>query len=213
MMGLKGWMHWLSWFTKCFLFLSISMAIITVMLCVRFGSDNGKMLEASDPTVVFVFLLMYGISAISFCFMLSTFFYRASVSAAGSGILWFLSYSPYFIIFNYLSEMTLQSNLISCIDFNVAMALGAHMIGRFEGQGAGVQWSNIYKGVTVDDDFVFGHVLIMLAVDSVFYSILTWYIDGIFPGEFGIPKKWYFPFTKRYWFGMKAQVCVHFMFI
>ena len=80
------------------------------------------------------------------------------------------------------------------------------LFSRFEGQGQGVQWSNIFKGVTVDDDFVFGHVLLMFAVDGVIYSIFTWYIDGIFPGEYGIPKKWYFPFMRKYWCGIQEKV-------
>jgi hypothetical protein len=41
--------------------------------------------------------------------------------------------------------------------------------------------------------------LIMLSVDCVLYWILTWYFTNVFPGEYGIPKKFYFPFTKNYW--------------
>lgn len=25
------------------------------------------------------------------------------------------------------------------------------------------------------------------------------YIENVFPGEFGIPQKWYYPFTPTYW--------------
>ena len=62
MMGLKGWLNWVAWFVKCVTFLFITMLIITLLLCARFGKENGKMLEHSDPTLVFFFLFMYAIS-------------------------------------------------------------------------------------------------------------------------------------------------------
>ena len=48
----------------------------------------------------------------------------------------------------------------------------------YAGIGVGLQWSNINKVSSVDDDnFTMLHTLIMLCVDIVFYTILTWYID------------------------------------
>ena len=44
----------------------------------------------------------------------------------------------------------------------------------------------------------------MLLVDSVLYGILTWYIEAVFPGEYGVPKPWYFFVTKSYWFGPQS---------
>ena len=34
MMGLSNWIHWLAWFTKCFLFLLISVSLVTAILSV-----------------------------------------------------------------------------------------------------------------------------------------------------------------------------------
>ncbi|CAF4414509.1 unnamed protein product, partial [Adineta steineri] len=31
------------------------------------------------------------------------------------------------------------------------------------------------------------------------------YIENVFPGEYGIPQVWYYPFTKTYWFGYNAE--------
>ena len=61
--------------------------------------------------------------------------------------------------------------------------------------GAGVQWSNVRDGVSVDDDFSMFDVMIMLAIDTLIYGIITWYVEAIFPGEYGVAQKWYFPFT------------------
>jgi ATP-binding cassette subfamily A (ABC1) protein 3 len=62
-------------------------------------------------------------------------------------------------------------------------------------KGEGIQWQNINRGVSPDDDFTFGDVLVMLAIDSVLYLLLALYVEAVFPGEFGVPQPWYFPFT------------------
>ena len=41
----------------------------------------------------------------------------------------------------------------------------------------------------------------MMLLDSFLYGILMWYIEAVFPGEFGVPKPWYFFLTKSYWKG------------
>lgn len=40
--------------------------------------------------------------------------------------------------------------------------------------------------------------MIMLYFDGIFYYFLAWYIDNVFPGEFGVPRKWYF-FVQARW--------------
>uniref|UniRef100_A0A915CS18 Uncharacterized protein n=1 Tax=Ditylenchus dipsaci TaxID=166011 RepID=A0A915CS18_9BILA len=48
-------------------------------------------------------------------------------------------------------------------------------------------------------------VLIALAVDCLVYVGLAWYISAVFPGSYGIPQKWYFPATKRFWIGRPSD--------
>ena len=33
-------------------------------------------------------------------------------------------------------------------------------------------------------------------------SFLTRYVEAVFPGEYGIPKPFYFPFLPSYWCGL-----------
>ena len=58
---------------------------------------------------------------------------------------------------------------------------------------AGVQWSTINQGSSVDDDFTMLHVILMLLFDSCLYLLVTWYVEAIRPGEYGVPQPWYFP--------------------
>ena len=61
--------------------------------------------------------------------------------------------------------------------------------------GSGLQWNNFYKPVSVDENFTMADVFLMMVVDIVFYGIIVWYFDNTMPGDYGIPKPWYFPFT------------------
>ena len=71
--------------------------------------------------------------------------------------------------------------------------------------------SELFLGVTADEQFTFGHVLLMQVADIVLYALLTWYIEGIFPGEYGIAKKFYFPFSRKYWCSIQHQVSIGFL--
>ena len=49
--------------------------------------------------------------------------------------------------------------------------------------------------MSVDDSFTMLNVFVMMIVDSVIYLLITWYVEAVFPGEYGVPQKWYFLLT------------------
>ena len=201
MMGLANWVHWAAWFTRCFLFLFISILIITLIFQV------GKILNHSDLSLIFVFLLLYIICIISFCFCVSVFFSRAVWGAAAGGIIWFLTYVPYYFLYQRYDTLNLTSKLLPSIFINTNMAFGAQLIGSFEGSGIGVSWGNLFEPATVDDNLTFAMVLAMFIIDTIFYGLITWYVEAVFPGEYGIPLKFYFPLQPSYWCGAKSSSC------
>ena len=205
MMGLNGWLHWLAWFTKYFIFLVITMALATIFFTVKYN-ENGRVLNRSSPSVLFVFFALYAISSIMFCFCVSVFFSRANIAAAAGGIIWFVSYIPYFFVAQSYDTMSLAAKAASCLLSNVAMSLGAELIGKYEGAGTGVQWSNLNRGISIDDDFTFGLVLVMFVVDSIIYGLIAWYVEAVFPGDYGVPQRWYFPVSPTYWCGKSKEV-------
>lgn len=80
------------------------------------------------------------------------------------------------------------------------MSLGVFIMLMRETRGIPVNWSNIADPAIPDDSLTFLVVLIMFIVNSIIYLIITWYMTLAFPGEYGVPLPWYFPFTKNYWF-------------
>uniref|UniRef100_A0A671T4P6 ABC transporter domain-containing protein n=1 Tax=Sinocyclocheilus anshuiensis TaxID=1608454 RepID=A0A671T4P6_9TELE len=198
MMGLSNWLHWSAWFLMFFLFLSISIFFVTVLICLKV-SPNGAVLTYSDPTLVFVFLLVFAVSTINFSFMISTFFSRANVAAAAGSFIYFLSYLPYIFLWPRYDLLSHAQKVSACLISNVAMAMGAQLIGMFESKGTGIQWHNLFEPVTVDDDFSLAQVLGLLLLDSVLYGLVAWYMEAVFPGEYGVPRPWYFFILPSYW--------------
>lgn len=199
MMGLRNWIHWAAWFTQYLTFLVISMVVCTILF------KAGKVLNASEPTVIFVYLLLYCIASINFCFLISVFFTNSSTGAAAGGIIWFCSYIPYLFVIPRYATMSFGAKQAACVVSTVAMSIGANIIADFEGRGDGVQWSNVNRPISADDSFTFGTVLGSLLFDALFYAMLTWYIEAVRPGKFGVPRPYYFFLMPSYWCGISAQ--------
>jgi ATP-binding cassette subfamily A (ABC1) protein 3 len=75
-MGLSNWLHWSAWFIKCFIFMFIIVAIITILIFANNG--NASMINYSDWFLIFVFILLYATATIFFCFAVSAFFSKGS---------------------------------------------------------------------------------------------------------------------------------------
>ncbi|XP_050517572.1 phospholipid-transporting ATPase ABCA3-like isoform X2 [Diabrotica virgifera virgifera] len=201
-MGLPNWLHWTAWFVKCFMFLLISSVLMVIFLKVRwYTNTNFTVFTKADPFVLLLFLMFYNCATITFCFALSVLFNKANTAATIAGMVWFLSYSPYLFMANVYDTLTLTSKLVASIGSNTAMAFGFQVILMYEGTGEGIQWNNIFTPNTPDDSLTLGLILIMLTVDSIMYLLIALYIEALFPGEFGVPQPWYFPFTAQYWCG------------
>lgn len=80
----------------------------------------------------------------------------------------------------------------------------AYLHPRFEGTGEGSQWSNLFKAQSVDNDLTVGHVMLMLLVSAMLYLLIALYVEQIRPGDYGVPRPWYFPVTRTFWLGNRA---------
>ncbi|XP_068200893.1 phospholipid-transporting ATPase ABCA3-like isoform X1 [Palaemon carinicauda] len=202
MMGLQNWLHWSAWFIKSFIFLAMSTILITILLCVKWqGSSSLAVLNNSDPSLVLVFLLLFATCSIVSCFFLSAFFSKANSAATAAGLVWFFTYFPYMVLRSRYSTLTLSNKLVLSLLPNTAMSLGCQITSMFEGIGSGIQWHLFFTGVSPDDHFTLSHVFGMLILDTIILALLTWYIEAVWPGEYGVPQPWYFPFMGSYWKG------------
>ena len=70
-----------------------------------------------------------------------------------------------------------------------------HRRWRWLTAGAGIQWHNVRQPINEDNRFSMVDVYLLLSVNVCVHSLVFWYLDGLFPGDFGMPKPIYFPFT------------------
>eukprot|EP00057_Strongylocentrotus_purpuratus_P006589 XP_011661063.1 PREDICTED: ATP-binding cassette sub-family A member 2 [Strongylocentrotus purpuratus] len=200
MMGLSNAVHWVAWFITSFLQLSVTTGALTAMLIA------GKVLANSNPVIVWLFLTVYSVSVISFSFLVSSLCSKAKIAAACAGIIYFTSFVP--CIYIQIREETWAYTTISALIKSVAslscttaFGLGARYFALYEIGGVGVQWHTLNLSPVEHDDFNLQKIFQMLIIDIVLYLFLTWYIEGVHPGAYGLPRPWYFPVQPSYWFG------------
>ncbi|XP_055389657.1 phospholipid-transporting ATPase ABCA3-like isoform X2 [Condylostylus longicornis] len=208
-MGLPNWLHWTAWFIKSYLLIVSAICLIVVLLKYNWKFNITGLEHAANVAVfthtswsaLLFFMCIYGIAAVTFCFMFATFFSKANTATAVLGIAWFTLYLPYKFTEKSYENLSLTHKLTTSIFCNSAMAYGFKIILRFEGTGEGLKWNNIFRPVNVDDNLSIGLVIGMMLISSILHMLVTLYIEQIFPGAYGVPKKWYFIFTRQFWFG------------
>ncbi|KAG9486662.1 hypothetical protein GDO78_006835 [Eleutherodactylus coqui] len=202
-MGLDNGILWLSWFISSLIPLLMSAGLLVLIL------KTGNLLPYSDPSVVFVFLSTFGVVTISQCFLISTIFSRANLAAACGGIIYFTLYLPYVLCVAWQDYVGFSLKIFASLLSPVAFGFGCEVFALFEEQGVGVQWSNLLDSPLQEDGYSLTTSSFMMLFDTLLYGLMTWYIEAVFPGQYGIPRTWYFPFTKSYWCGEKPKNIQH----
>uniref|UniRef100_A0A8C3RDR9 ATP-binding cassette sub-family A member 2 n=1 Tax=Cyanoderma ruficeps TaxID=181631 RepID=A0A8C3RDR9_9PASS len=199
MMGLNNAVHWVAWFITGFVQLSISVTALTAIL------KYGKVLMHSDVLIIWLFLAIYAVATIMFCFLVSVLYSKAKLASACGGIIYFLSYVPYMYVAIREEvahdKITAFEKCIASFMSTTAFGLGSKYFALYEVAGVGIQWHTFSQSPVEGDDFNLLLSMMMLVVDAIVYGVLTWYIEAVHPGMFGLPRPWYFPFQKSYWLG------------
>lgn len=125
-------------------------------------------------------------------FSLDIFSSTASTAANVGSLLYFFSYIPYASFNEQFDQLGYFTKLIYCMPLNSGTSQGIFQILMLELDGEGLQFSNLFTKA-LDIDFSFGEVLLVMIFVLMLHLLLMIYIDQAFPGEFGVPKKWYFP--------------------
>ncbi|XP_065650437.1 ATP-binding cassette sub-family A member 2 isoform X3 [Hydra vulgaris] len=193
-MGLTDSIHWTAWFITSFVSMLLSIVVLVIVL--KFG----KILIYSDFSLVVFVMSIFASASIAMAFLISVFFSRANISAACGGIIYFFTYLPYVVTIYFEDGMTFNSLSAVSLLSTTSFGLGFKYISRWEEQGIGAQWANIFQSPSSNDKFSLGWAVNFMIIDFFIYSLMVWYFSKVFPGEYGIPKIWYFPFTKSYWF-------------
>ncbi|XP_047446367.1 retinal-specific phospholipid-transporting ATPase ABCA4-like isoform X2 [Mugil cephalus] len=192
-MGVDSGVIWYTWFIDSFIMMTASTALLTAIIM------GGKVLNYSDPILVFFFLLTFTVATIMQCFLMSVFFNKANLAAACSGIIYFTLYLPHVLCFAWQDRITRNMKLAASLLSPVAFGFGTEYLSRYEEQGLGLQWNNIQTSPLEKDTYSFLTSILMMVFDAVLYAALAWYLDNVFPGQYGISRPFYFPLQPSYW--------------
>ncbi|XP_025894553.1 ATP-binding cassette sub-family A member 7 [Nothoprocta perdicaria] len=192
-MGLSSGILWLSWFLSSFIPFLLSSAFLVLIL------KLGNILPYSDPAVIFLFLGTFSVATICQCFLISTFFLRANLASACGGIIYFSFYLPYVLCVAWRDHVTFPLRVLMSLLSPVAFGFGCEYFSLYEEQGEGIQWHNLGASPVPGDPYNFATAMALLLLDAGLYGLATWYIEGVLPGRYGIPKPWNFPFLRSYW--------------
>uniref|UniRef100_A0A3B4Z3Q7 P-type phospholipid transporter n=1 Tax=Stegastes partitus TaxID=144197 RepID=A0A3B4Z3Q7_9TELE len=193
--GIQNGALWSARFAENIVLLVVPCALISVMV------KYGKVLKYSDPSVIFVFLLVFCLTTVTQCFLVSVFFSKANLAAACGGLIYFVLYLPHVLCYAWSEVMGFEAKVAVSLLSSVAFGYGCENFAKFEEQGIGIQWYNISESPEDAKGYTFAISIGMMLLDTVIHCILTWYIENVFPGQYGIPRPWYFPFTGSYWCG------------
>lgn len=195
MMGLDNWIHWMSWFITSFISMTLTSLLLTFVLI------GGKIVTFTNPLIVFLMLETFTLATIMLSFAISVFFSKARLAAASAGIIYFLTYLPYVFFAINEENMNLGQKVMTSFSSTAAFGIASLYMGRFESMGSGITADTFWQGYGPCDDFSFGSAMVMMLFDSVIYALIAWYVEAVFPGDFGIPRPWNFFLQRTYWCG------------
>ncbi|KAJ6644467.1 Phospholipid-transporting ATPase ABCA3 [Pseudolycoriella hygida] len=190
-MGLSNTLHWTAWLTSSFFIPIVAYTLVTIFLCVKiFGGQ--ALFQFSNFFLIWLFFVFYIIATITFCFLISVIFKKASTAGRVGSILFVITYAFHyqfgdnFVSFNYVVK------ILFCLPLNTGLAQGISMILRLEQDRVGLQFFNF---ATHDNSVQFSilEVLLSFVIAAVIHMLLTLYIELVFTGSIGVSRPWYFP--------------------
>lgn len=57
---------------------------------------------------------------------------------------------------------------------------------------------SLFKNI---DPLTVGDTMLFIIGESILYLLIALYVEKVMPGNFGVPEKWYFPFSREFWCG------------
>ncbi|XP_062827238.1 cholesterol transporter ABCA5 isoform X2 [Anolis carolinensis] len=186
-MGLHDTAFWLSWvllYASLVFVMSLLMSIIAT-----YSSLFGQ----SSTFVIFLLFFLYGLSSISFAFMLTSIFkkstYAGSVQYFATLAFGILGLTVVLVEDFPKSFMWSLSPLCECT-FLVGIAQVMHL----KDYESGAVFSNLTLG-----PYPLIIVFTLLALDSTLYLLLGVYLDQVLPGEYGLRRSFFYFLKPSFW--------------
>ncbi|XP_043381517.1 glucosylceramide transporter ABCA12 [Chelonia mydas] len=193
MMGVNSSSHFIAWFIESATFLLITVMFLIIILKV------GNILPKINVVILFLYLMDYSLSIIAMCYLISVFFNNTNIAALVGSLIYSLTFSPFIVLLVIENHLSFSVKSLLSLLSPTAFSYASQYIARYEEQGIGLQWDNMYSSPMSGDNTSFGWMCWLILIDSFIYFILGWYIRNVFPGKYGMAAPWYFPLLPSYW--------------
>uniref|UniRef100_A0A8C0BF07 ATP binding cassette subfamily A member 12 n=1 Tax=Buteo japonicus TaxID=224669 RepID=A0A8C0BF07_9AVES len=193
MMGVNASSHFIAWFIECAIFLLITITFLIIVLKV------GDILPKTNTVLLFLYLMDYSLSIIAMSYFISVFFNNTNIAALVGSLVYILTFFPFIVLLVIENHLSFSVKSLLSLLSPTAFSYASQYIARYEAQGIGLQWDNMYKSPMIGDNTSFGWMCWLILIDSFIYFILGWYIRNVFPGRYGMAAPWYFPLLPSYW--------------
>jgi ABC-type multidrug transport system ATPase subunit len=224
LIGLKDSVYWITWALTGLVIALLS----TLILMVTGYACQLDFFLNTEPDIIFLFFFIYSASMVPLAFFASVFLSTVR-QAVNTGMLVFvvglmvisLLSNPFLLTELYQYVEPLVAVLSFLPPFHLAKAMSdigiagsSTDINGLPQQSYYFDWhqmlrnrsvkvfntddtaANPYKEVSLPPTFM---SLVFLMGDAILYGLLAWYLDAVFRGNHGIPRKFYFPFQPSYW--------------
>lgn len=190
-MGLSSQLHWSAWFITSFAVLLLGFTLVTIFLKVKIFRGQA-IFQNSNIFLIWIFFIVYLTCVITFCFLISVIFKKATTAANVGTVIFFAT----FVIFYQFRDKFYDSHyfvkLIYCLPLNTALGQGISMILDLEHSSIGLNFSNFAEHLE-DYRFSILEVILMMIVAALIQLLAMVYIEQVFTGSIGVAKPWYFP--------------------
>nr|UOU03314.1 ATP-binding cassette subfamily A3-like 1 [Brachionus rubens] len=201
LVGIKWYAIYISWWIRNIIICSILSIVITITCKVFLTPNSNNPLLApravftnTNSIIVLIVLLVYSVQVVSFTLLLSQFFSTAFNAKVVLLIIWILT------SVNFYDEIpTSVVKYLFSVFPNLGLVFSFQVLFQFERSSRAFNIPQLFDNI-YDDPLRLGAILICMLSWSIIYFPLTWYLENILPGDFGIPLPFYFPLTKNYWF-------------
>ncbi|XP_046658645.1 phospholipid-transporting ATPase ABCA3-like [Homalodisca vitripennis] len=194
--GLNSLSMWISWLLYSILMFAVTTMLVTVILGVNFTKGQAAFLDFVDLSLLWSLYFLFCVASLIFCFAITAVF-NNPVAAMSCGVIMWIG------TFTLLNPLVLAEHvpwllrLIICLFPTAAITTGFNVIRFYDNRREFLSWDKIIDKCPFSTyDMHMGWVFFMLLFDIVFYSVITWYLDCVKPGPFGIAKPWNFCFQR-----------------
>lgn len=204
MMGLTDWVYWIGTFASGWMVLAVTLTISLILFKIPVAPLAAVLLYSDFSLLLFV-CLIYATSAILFLLLFTVIFNSAVVGVIFSTVGWVTSYSLPTSILDPLGSdrymsISRSAKLSTSLLPNSGLYWAFRLISFLEGQGIGAKWSNLGMEAVPADNVTLGEIVLIMLTSVLIYALLLWYLDNVWPFQYGIPKHPLFFLQKSYWY-------------